>query len=258
MIYRMYLRTFIITLGTALLTIVFSLIIYLLSWMRTSDFVTALIMGIVILLSSGLLFYFYRVTKANDPGKSPLEYEEIDNVIFKHDIWFFKRFMIFDERGRYIGMAAMKVDDLRSFLYTFIGTLNIIVPIDYLVTDHQGSLICRFRREGFRSAIVNIYDQYDNHIGKVEFNELRILLKFRGNAFTQGEIYNISSEMLFEDVKADGIMKLSSFSNSIEYHNIFRSMYNEVASFNQPINTESGKTAMALMTLIKYIRKINS
>lgn len=258
MIYRMYLRTFFVTLSTAVLTIILAPAVYILVGMHISDLITALITGIIILLASGLLFYFYKITKANDRGSNPLDYKEIDTVIFKNDIWFFKRFMIFDELGRYIGMATMDVRDLRSFLYTFIGALNIIVPIDYLVTDHQGSLICRLRREGFRSAIINIYDQYDNHIGKVEFDELKILLKFKGKVLTEENTYNISSELLFEDVEAHGIMNLSSFNNSIEYHNIFRSMYNEVASFNQPINTEDGKTARALMTLIKYIRKINS
>lgn len=71
MIYRMYLRTFIITLGTALLTIVFSLIIYLLSWMRTSDFVTALIMGIVILLSSDYYFISIESRRQMIPVKAP-------------------------------------------------------------------------------------------------------------------------------------------------------------------------------------------
>lgn len=156
MIYRMYLRTFFVTSGTALLTISLTPVVYIMGWMHISDLISALITGTIFLLSSGLLFYFYKVTKANDRGSNPLDYKEIDTVIFKHDIWFFKRFMVFDELGRYIGMAKMRVDDLRSFLYAFIGAFNIIVPINYLITDHQGSLICVFRREGLRSAVVNI------------------------------------------------------------------------------------------------------
>lgn len=103
-----------------------------------------------------------------------------------------------------------------------------------------------------------IYDGRENQIGKIKFDKLKILLKFRGEVFTEGKAYSISSEIFFEDVKANGIMNLSSFNNSIEYHDIFRSMSNEIATFNAPIRTETRKTAMAVMTLIKYIRNISS
>lgn len=57
MIYRMYLRTFFVTLSTAVLTIILAPAVYILVGMHISDLITALITGTIILLASGLLFY---------------------------------------------------------------------------------------------------------------------------------------------------------------------------------------------------------
>ncbi|MFC3419362.1 hypothetical protein ACFOLA_07755 [Salinicoccus hispanicus] len=254
MIHRKYLRATLVS----LYSIAFFGLMMLVYYFATANLVDTLIYFFTISLSlfilAGTSFYFYRQTKDHDPGFRELDYSEIREVIMKFDVWYFKRLMIFDYDGKYIGRAAMKIDSPKAFIFSFLSHFNIIVPIDYILTDHEGKTVCRFRRGGFRSADVNIYDENNIHIGRIEFDELKILLKFKGTAFVDGQAFPISSEYLFEDARSNGIMSLSSFNSPIGHHYIFREMSNEVATFDSPIDTNLGKTALSLTALIYFLR----
>ncbi|GAB3068163.1 hypothetical protein ACFOU0_01155 [Salinicoccus sesuvii] len=245
----------------SLYSIVFFALVTLLYYLFTANLTNALVYFFMISFSLLIVaitsFYFSKLTKKHDPGFSNLDYSEIAEVIMKTDVWYFKRLMIFDYEGKYIGRVSIKVDSLKTFIFSFLSYFNVIVPVDYMLTDHENKLICRFRRNGFRSANVNIYDDSDTLIGKIKFDELKILLKFKGTAFVNGESFPISSEYLFEDAHSNGIMSLSSFSSPISHHYIFREMNNEVATFDAPIDSNLGKTALSLTALIYFLRYNN-
>lgn len=209
------------------------------------------------LVMVGYSAFCYVSTKKSNPGKAELDYLTLDRFIIKTDVWFFKRLLMFDHHGKFIGKTTLKINNLKTFLLSFLSHFMIIVPIFYEVKDYNQNLIVKFKREGFRSAVVNIFDVDDRHIGKVEFDELRVLLKFKGNVYVSDDKYRVSSEFLFEDVQSN-IMHLDSFSNRVEYHYIFREMSNEVGTFSEPISTDTGKVSLALLNILYYLRAFSN
>lgn len=254
MIYKSYMRMFWVALAATILSIIPFLIYYLLSKDLESFLVYSIIILVTGMISAGAGLYFANITKKHDPGYHDLDYGSINHIIMKQDIWYFKRLMMFDEKGRYIGMATMNLENIEHFFLSFLSHFSIIVPIDYHLRDHGGNLISIFKRRGFRSATVDIFDKERNPIGRVDFDELKIIIKFKGTVFTGGKYYPVATEFLFEDADVKGLLDLSSFSNAIAYHNIFRSMNNEVAKLEEPINTDIGKVALTLMAVLYYVR----
>lgn len=257
MIHRKYWRATLASLYSLVFFGLIMILYYLLTANLTDTLIYFFITSFSLFIVAGISFYFCIQTKKHDPGFASLNYGEIREVIMKTDVWYFKRLMIFDYNGRYIGRASMKIDSPKTFLFSFLSHLNVIVPIDYVLTDYKGKTICKFRRDGFRSAEVKIYDENNINVGRIEFDELKILLKFKGTAFVGGESFSVSSEYLFEDARSSGIMSLSSFSSPISHHYIFREMNNEVATLDAPIDTNLGKTALSLTAIIHFLRYNN-
>lgn len=254
MVHKMYIRMFRVALAGTVISILPFYIYYLFSGDLESFLVYSIIILVTGLISAGIGLYFANITKQHDPGLSGLDYSSIDHIIIKQDIWYFKRLMMFDERGQYIGRATMNIKTIKHFFMSFLSHFSIIVPIDYHLRDHRENLITIFKRRGFRSAIVDIFDEKRKPIGRVEFDELKIIIKFKGTVFTGDRSYPVATEFLFEDADVRGLLHLSSFSNAIAYHDIFRSMNNEVAKLEEPISTETGKVALTLMAILYYVR----
>lgn len=254
MIHKMYMRMAWASLAGTVVSIVPFLIYYLFSGDLESFLVFSIIILMTGLVSAGIGLYFSKITKEHDPGLNELDYRSIDHIIIKQDIWYFKRLMMFDEKGKYVGMATMNIKTIKHFFLSFLSHFSIIVPIDYHLRDHRGNLISIFKRRGFRSAIVDIFDNERKPIGRVEFDELKVIIKFKGTVFTEDDSYPVTTEFLFEDADVKGLLHLSSFSNAIAYHNIFRSMHNEVAKLDEPISTDTGKIALTLMAILYYVR----
>ncbi|WP_072708101.1 hypothetical protein [Lacicoccus alkaliphilus] len=151
-------------------------------------------------------------------------------------------------------MATMNIQTIKHFFLSFLSHFSITVPIVYHLRDHRGDLISIFNRRGVRSAIVDIFDSQRKPIGRVEFDELKVIITFKGTVFTEDDSYPVTTEFLFEDADVKGLLHLSSFNNAITYHNSFRSMHNEVAKLDEPISTDTGKVALSLMTILYYVR----
>lgn len=211
-----------------------------------------LLTGLIIIMDLYLLFCYFS-TKKHDQGLADLNDHSLRQFIVKTDVWLFKRLLIFDVNGKYVGMTKIEIKDFKSLLLSHLSYYNIIVPLLYKIYDHEGHVVCMFKRAGFKSAIVNIYDKNQDDIGKIEFDEFKTLFKFSGHAFFKDKKYRISSELLFEDAESH-LMKLSSFQNRVEYHYIFRDMYNETATLRSPISTEEGKVGLAALVMLYYFR----
>ena len=223
-----------------------------------SETVITLIISWAVTAASIIIITLYSVfcyfsTKKYDPGFRSLDYSTLDRFIVKTDVWFFKRLLIFDTDGKYVGMTKIDINGIKSFFLSHLSYYNIIVPLLYRIYDHEGNVICMFKRAGFKSAVVNIFDADGESIGRVEFDEFKTLIKFSGHAFTENGTYQISSEIFFEDAESS-LMKLSSFKNRVEYHYIFRDMNNETAELKSPISETEGKVGLAVLALLYYFR----
>lgn len=256
MIHKRYLRALY---GILFSLLFISLIVFIFHFiLQDSDAILSLwinwlVLIIIGFILSGYIFFCHYTTKKHNPGLVDLDYDKLNRFIVKTDVWFFKRLLIFDTDGKYVGITKMEITSFKSLLLSQLSYYKILVPIPYKIFDHEGNIVCIFKREGFKSAIVNIYNSHHEFIGKVEFDEVRTLLKFSGHAFVGDDKYKISSELFFEDAQSE-IINLSSFDNRVEYHYIFRDMYNETATLKSPISTEEGKVGLAVLAMLYYLR----
>lgn len=260
MIHKRYLRALY---GSLFSLLFISLIVFIFHFiLEDSDAILSLWINWLVLIITGFIlfayiFFCYYTTKKHNPGLVILDYDKLNCFIVKTDVWFFKRLLIFDADGKYVGLTKMEINSFKSLLLSQLSYYKILVPIPYKIFDHEGNIVCIFKREGFKSAVVNIYNGHHECIGKVEFDEVRTLLKFSGHAFVGDNKYKISSKLFFEDTQSE-IINLSSFNNRIEYHYIFRDISNEVAVLKEPISTDNGKVGLAVLAILYYLRGSSS
>lgn len=268
MIYKKYMRTMWGGLITALIGFVMLGLLFLVGslWLEhwDADVVISLYVMIWSVIGSGLLigligFIFARLTKDHDRGMAELDYSTLRAIIPQFDVWFFKRVMIFDTEGAYIGKSSMEITGIRTFLISLLSQLNLLTPLNYRFHDHTGKLLFSFKRRGWRSAIVDIWDD-NGKIGYVEFDELKILLRFRGYAYVGNEgdeegleKYRVKSELLFDDTDGNGLMDLSSFRNDVKYHYIFRDFQVRVIQLGAPVSEDKGRVGLALSIMLYHL-----
>lgn len=63
-----------------------------------------LLAGLIIIMDLYLLFCYFS-TKKHDQGLADLNYHSLRQFIVKTDVWLFKRLLIFDVNGKYVGMT---------------------------------------------------------------------------------------------------------------------------------------------------------
>lgn len=266
MIHKKYMRTMWGGLIFALVSSIVVGIFVLIHW-QWLDFVESVVMwNIYITVGSigggGILvaiigFIFAKLTRPHDQGPANIDYEKIKEVIPQLDVWFFKRVMLFNTEGAYIGRSTMEITGVRTFLISLLSNINLLTPLNYHFHDHQGNHIVTFKRRGWRSAIVDIWDATGRQIGHVEFDELKVLLRFRGYAFVgTGETiekFRVKSELLFDETDGSGLLDLSSFRNDVNYHYIFRDFQVRVVKFGYPPSEDKGKVALALLLMLNYL-----
>ena len=207
-------------------------------------------------------FVFARLTKPHDQGNAELDYERLREVVPQFDVWFFKRVMLFNTDGAYIGRSTMEITGIRTFLISLLSNLNFLTPLNYHFHDHDGRRLITFKRRGWRSAVVDIWDGEERQIGYVTFDELKTLLRFRGYAYvgdpniddSELEKYRVISEILFDDTDSNGLIDLSSFRNDVKYHYIFRDFQVRVAKLSAPVAEDAGKVGLAVVVMLYYFR----
>lgn len=207
-------------------------------------------------------FVLARLTKPHDQGNAELDYERLREVVPQFDVWFFKRVMIFNADGAYIGRSTMEITGVRTFFISLLSNFNFLTPLNYHFHDHAGRRLVSFKRRGWRSAVVDIWDGHGKPIGHVTFDELKTLLRFRGYAYvgdpddetSELEKYRVSSELFFDDTDGSGLIDLSSFRNDVKYHYIFRDFQIRVARLEHPITEDAGKVALAVVVMLYYFR----
>lgn len=215
---------------------------------------TALILAVV-------GFVFARLTKPHDQGNAELDYDGMKAVVPQFDVWFFKRIMLFNTDGAYIGRSTMEITGVRTFFISLLSNVNLLTPLNYHFHDHTGRHLITFKRRGWRSAVVDIWDADGVKLGHVTFDELKTLLRFRGYAYvgdaedeTEMEKYRVSSELFFDDTDGRGLIDLSSFRNDVKYHYIFRDFQVRVARFEYPLSEDKGKVGLAIVLMLYYLR----
>lgn len=253
MIYQRFMRAFLLSIVSIFPAAVGIIIFYYFTEEAVSVLITAGMLTMTFIGMSGYYLFCYYSTKKYDRGNVELNYEKLSRFIIKTDIWFFKRLLVFDVDGRYVGLTKIDISGLKSLFISHLSYYKIIVPLMYKIYDHKGNIVCMFKREGFKSATVNIYNDNNEWIGKIEFDELKTILKFSGTVYVGNTTHRVTSELFFEDVDS-GIMKLSSFQNRMEYHYIFRDMYNETATLQSPISVNEGKVGLAVLCMLYYFR----
>lgn len=267
MIYKRYMRMMWASLIAFFMSLVLIGILILIHWQRmdfrenesiVSLYITIGSVGVSGLLMGFIGFIFSRMTKKHDQGMSVIDYENFREVIPQFDVWFFKRVMLFDTNGAYIGRSTMEITGPRTFLVSLLSNVNLLTPQNYHFHDHTGKHLLTFKRRGWRSAIVDIWDDTGRKIGYVEFDELKVLLRFKGHAYvgTEGgdlEKFRVKSELLFDDTDGSGLLDLTSFRNDVKYHYIFRDFQVRVVQFGYPVSEDKGRVGLALVLMLNYL-----
>ena len=208
-------------------------------------------------------FVFARLTKPHDQGNAELDYSRIKELVPQFDVWFFKRVMLFNTDGAYIGRSTMEITGIRTFLISLLSNINFLTPLNYHFHDHAGRHLVSFKRRGWRSAVVDIFDGDGRMIGYLTFDELKTLLRFRGYAYVGDpdevgadglDKYRVNSELMFDDTDGSGLIDLSSFRNDVKYHYIFRDFQIRVAKLSAPVAEDAGKVGLAVVLMLYYLR----